>query len=574
MARYSKESIERLRDALDIIDLIGRYVTLKRSGASYKGLCPFHEEKTPSFVVNPVTRRFHCFGCGAHGDPLHFIMHHENIDFKHAVEFLAERYGIQLDMVAGEEKGVPKKRLKDLLEEAKSFFHAMLLYAEEAQEAREYLAKRGFSLSFVQSFGVGYACGQLKRYLISLGYNEVEIREAGLLHSSGRDFFSERITFPILDSMGSTIGFSARKWKEETFGGKYINTQETALFKKSKILFGLFYSKKKMMQSRTACLVEGQLDALRLIEAGFDYTVATLGTAFGQSHVDQLKGIGVEEVYLAFDQDDAGRESSEKAGELLMGRGLMVRVVEFANYKDPDELLLQQGRSAFFYALSHAKEYVPFLVDSERQKRDWKVPQNKDRAIRKIANRIRQWPSPVLVHESLKQLAELTEVPEKFLQVGEKVAPAAFVRPVSLPTVPSEMVGELELIRWLVFVGNEKQEIFQYCKENLTPEELAYAAPKKLYAHILESYTKGEIVDSMNILSECDTEEVEELYQKIMSRPQDEKKAMQIVQELVQKIKQHHWLKKREAILKAMEDPERTEDERLELARKYSLLKA
>jgi len=258
----------------------------------------------------------------------------------------------------------------------------------------------------------------------------------------------------------------------------------------------------------------------------------------------------------------------------LMGRGLMVRVVEFATHKDPDELLTQQGKIAFFYALSHAKEYVPFLVDSEQRSSDWKVPQNKDRAIRKIANRIRQWPSPVLVHESLKQLAELAEVPEKFLQVGEKVAPAAFVRPVSLPTMPSEMVGELELIRWLVFVGNEKQEIFEYCSENLTPEELTHEAPKKLYAHILESYTKGEIVDSMNILSECDTEEIEELYQKIMSRPQDEKKAMQIVQELVQKIKQHHWLKKREAILKAMEDPERTEDERMELAREYSLLKS
>ena len=269
--RFTKESIQRLREAVDIIDLISRYVPLKRSGTAWKGHCPFHDEKTPSFTVNKASRHYHCFGCGAHGDAVAFLMEHERFEFKQALEFLSERFGIPLELEQGDvdEKGASRGRLKGVNEAASRFFHAYLLHADEAEGARVYLSKRRFSLSFLQAFSIGYAPathGLLPRHLKSLGFTEEEMVQAGLLSKHDgrvREFFSERITFPILDAIGNTIGFSARKWREETFGGKYINTSETPLFKKSRVLFGLFYSKKRMMKDRIACLVEGQVDALR-----------------------------------------------------------------------------------------------------------------------------------------------------------------------------------------------------------------------------------------------------------------------------------------------------------------------
>lgn len=321
MAIYSKESLERLRQKIDLGEVISSYVSMQRSGASYKALCPFHEEKTPSFLIHKGDSHYHCFGCGAHGDAISFLMEYAKMTFVEALESLAERFQVSLEKVEEEEKGPDKKKLKQVLERASVFYRFFLLHSDEGKIALQYLYKRDIDLAFIERFEIGYAPKQgdmLYKLLKAEGFPDEDLQLAGLyLPSRRKDFFTERITFPIRDRMGAVIGFSARKFKEETFGGKYINTSETPLFKKSQVLFGFCYSRHRMAKERKAIVVEGQIDALRLIFEGFDFTVAGQGTAFGDGHVKELLGLGVQQVYLAFDGDRAGKEAAVKVGDLF-----------------------------------------------------------------------------------------------------------------------------------------------------------------------------------------------------------------------------------------------------------------
>ncbi len=584
MARFTKESVQRLREAVDIVDLITRYVPLKRAGTTFKGLCPFHDEKTPSFTVNKASRHFHCFGCGAHGDAVAFLMQHERFEFKQALEFLSERFGVALEAEIGDvdEKGASKARLRQVNEAAGRFFHAFLLHADEAEGARGYLAKRGFSLAFLQAFLIGYAPqhqGALRKFLQSSGFSEEEMEQAGLLsrHDNRvREFFSERITFPILDAIGHTIGFSARKWREETYGGKYINTHETQLFKKSRVLFGLFYSKKRMMKDRIACIVEGQVDALRLVEAGFDFTVASLGTAFGIPHVEQLKAMGVEEVYLTFDQDEAGLLSAEKAGHLLMKKGIGVRVVLFSDAKDPDELLQKKGKGAFFQALTGAMDYLPFLIARAKASNNWSSPREKDKAVRLIEEKIREWENPILVYETLKQLSSLAGVPESLLNIGAAPSVTA-MNPHPLPAFHTEateadLMLELDLVRWLVFAGPESEQLVQCCRIHLESDDFSHEVPRQLFCLALERLQRGERPDFMSFAGDVDIESVSAAFKTLLLRRQRIEKALPMASESMKKIKERNWLKKREEIRKKMEDPAISEDELIQLAHRFDEL--
>jgi DNA primase len=311
MPLYTKESLEKLREKIDLFEVISSHVEFKKQGASYKALCPFHEEKTPSFMMQRGDKHYHCFGCGAHGDAIQFIMHHLRVSFGEAVESLAEKFNSPLVLVdKKEERGVDKGLLREALEIASLFYHFYLLHSEEGREALEYLERRGISLPFIERFEVGLAPqtpGLFRKVMNSRRIDEEVLLGAGLIGKEGRqDFFRDRITFPIKNAMGSVIGFSARKYKEKTFGGKYINTPETALFKKSRTLFGLHFSRERIAKERKAIIVEGQIDCLKLIEAGFNYTVASLGTAFGSEHVQDLHNLGCLQALLLFDGDEAG----------------------------------------------------------------------------------------------------------------------------------------------------------------------------------------------------------------------------------------------------------------------------
>jgi DNA primase len=582
MSRFTKESVQRLREAVDIVDLISRYVPLKKAGGLYKACCPFHDEKTPSFTVHKATSHYHCFGCGAHGDAVAFLMNYERLGFIQALEFLSERFNVQLDTEhEDKEFEVSRGRLKRILEASNQFFHTMLLFSDVASCARGYLAKRGLSLRLLEAFRIGYAPdGALRNFLHGEGFTDKEMELAGLLsvrEGKKREFFSDRITFPILDVMGSTIGFSARKYKEETFGGKYINSPETILFKKSRVLFGIFHSKKRMAKERIACVVEGQLDALRLIEAGFDFTVATLGTAFGPAHVDQLRGIGVEEVYLAFDQDEPGKISTEKSGDLLMKKGIDVRVVRYEEAKDPDELLSCFGKTAFFEALTKSTGYLEFLVDRAKKQRDFSSPVEKDRAVKAIVEGIMGWENELLRYEALKKLSRLADIPESVLNIGQAPSITSSERKVEI--VPLKQSNEnlsleIDLLRWLTCSDKDRSAIMQLCDTYIVPEDFSSDVTRKLYSLCMEQLRVGQEVDFLHLAPEFDPEAIGEILKELLLKKPVPGKLLPFATAAITKIKERNWLNERETIRKKMEQPGVGEEELMALAEQFDLKKA
>ena len=462
MRFYTKESLETLRDRVDLVEVIGSHVDLKRSGASFKGLCPFHDEKSPSFTLQRGDRHFHCFGCGAHGDAIQFLTQHVRLSFSDAVENLAARFHVKLEKVDGVEgeEGPPKQELKRALELATEFFQFHLLHSAEGKRAREYLQGRGIDETFIEAFDIGWAPergGMLRSWL---GHKKVSgevMQAAGLVNRGNRDFFSGRIQFPIKDVAGAVIGFSGRKIREETFGGKYINTPETPLFKKSKVLFGLDQSRKRIAKERQAVIVEGQLDCLRLIYAGLNFTVAGQGTAFGEGHARELIHLGVQKVFLALDADPAGLEAAVKIGNLFQKAGVEVRVVELPKGDDPDSFLKREGAFAFLRRLEESGGYLPFVVRQESRAFDSQTPSGKASLVAKIADQIKKWDSPLMVHESLRHLAELTQVPEEFVGVGEILARNPLVRRCGVAgqtEINPDKILEGDLICWLIYGGH------------------------------------------------------------------------------------------------------------------------
>ena len=344
------------------------------------------------------------------------------------------------------------------------------------------------------------------------------------------------------------------------------------MFKKAKTFFGLFYSKKRIIKEGLACIVEGQLDALKLIEAGFDYTVATLGTAFNIAHVEYLRALGTSEVLVAFDQDEAGVQSAIKAGQLLMKKGIGVKIVTFKGAKDPDELLQKFGKTAWYQAVIEAKEYIPFLIEREKKSPNWNTPVYKDRSVRQIAEAVREWENPIHVFETLKQLSSLAQVPPELLvtqPAGEvKVPPPS---PVPDEKNDRDLLMELDVIRWMV--SSENPEVVELCQRNLMPIDFAYPMTRQLFCKSLEALTENRRVDFLHFAEEADIDSVGPMLQSILSLPLKPEKAIETVRMVIGNIKQRNHLKAREHICQKMKEAANDEEALVRLAKEYDELK-
>ena len=573
MPFFTNESLENLRQRVDIVEVISQYVDLKRAGATYKALCPFHDEKTPSFVVQRGDAHYHCFGCGAHGDSIQFLMEYQKMSFFDSVEHLAQRFNVILEKIEGSEEGsgISKKAMKEALEEANGFFQCMLLYTEEGHQALKYLYDRGLDEEFVQRFELGLAPsqnGMLQRTLRDKGFKNDVIKEAGIVNNSGRDFFFSRITFPIKDATGSVIGFSARKYNEDTFGGKYINTVETPLFKKSSTLFGLNYCRRRIAKERHAIIVEGQVDALKLIQAGFNITVAALGTAFGEGHVRQLVNLGVSTVYLAMDGDDAGNDAVNKVGDFFQKIGVGVRVLQMPSGADPDTILMKGGVAAFAKLLKESVDYLAFLVSYLSKKMDTRSPAGKQELVHTIARKIRAWEDPVMVHESLRRLAYLTKVPEKLVGVGQEYVPQILVRKTANAgsfVVDPDRILESDLLRWLLMSGGDSKRFIDIAKEHITPADFLIPICRKVYQHCLEkpdllslAISDSEIQDFLNDLSK-----------KMINKERAEKHFIEVIQSILDR----NWMRRCEDVRIKIISGRNSDEEASELLRQFSQMK-
>lgn len=582
---FTKDSLETLRQRIDLAEVLSAHLNLQRAGSSYKALCPFHEEKTPSFILQKGDSHYHCFGCGAHGDAIAFLMSHVKMGFVEAVESLADRFQVTLEKMGGDqgEKIPSKAQLKQALELASKLYHYLLLHSSEGQVALQYLYRRGLDLGFIRRFQVGYApkyMGILMRYLSEMGIPEKIQEEAGLIlntqNGMRRDFFSDRITFPIRDPLGACIGFSARKFKEETFGGKYINTPETVLFKKSRILFGLSYCRSRIAKEAQAIIVEGQIDCLRLIDAGFDYTVAGQGTAFGEDHVKELLNLGVSRVYLALDADEAGMAAAVKIGHFFQKKGVEVLVVPLPEKSDPDSLLTDFGPEYFSSLLKNSKDYLNFLFSYLSKGVDLSSPSKKNEVVSAIVEKIKQWEMPVMVHESLKKLAEISQVPEAALGIGQISLPDLFIKrnaSVKIQEIDPNRILEGDFIRWLILASPQNPKLVAIAKENISVEHLCVPAASRLYREFLNAHEENRPCDVLILGSCLENEEDQKLLTEIMQRKINLLKAEEGFKETVRKILIRKWMDEREAIRSKLQGGTLSDEEALDLARQFDAIK-
>lgn len=361
---FSRETVAAVKQQADIVQIVGEKVSLAPSGANFKGLCPFHSEKSPSFMVNPQRGMYHCFGCGAGGSVIDFLMAYENITFPEAVTTLAQRLGIALEQGA---PSAPASRAQELLHEAEGVYHETLLHLPEGEPARRYLRARGFEEDAWAAFKMGYARDGwqgLTDIANAKGFGLEDQLASGLIkQSSGGntyDMLRKRVVFPIRDARGGCIAFGGRSIDAED-SPKYLNTPETRLYHKSQVLFGLAEGRETLRKSRRAILAEGYLDVIRMHMAGFSEALATCGTALTPDHLTLLER-HADQVLLVFDGDDAGVKAALRSAPLFLNHGIEARVVTLPDGLDPDDFIVQRGADAFAQALEAATPILEYTV--------------------------------------------------------------------------------------------------------------------------------------------------------------------------------------------------------------------
>lgn len=380
---FSQDFIDRLKYANRIEDVMGNYVSLKRSGSSLKCLCPFHSERTPSCTVYPETDSFYCFGCGAGGDVVTFIMKIENLDYYEAIKLLAEKSGIPMpeDERFGNSAELKKKRLYEMNKQAARFFYSNLK-TPEGKKGLSYLLGRGLKPETIKKFGLGVALDKwsaLKDHLLSLGFYENELVEASLLgkSSQGRtyDFFKNRVMFPFFDLRGNVIAFGGRRL-DETDSRKYLNSRETQIFKKNKTLFALNFAKESSIKKKQLLLCEGNLDVISLHQAGFNNAVATCGTAITPDHA-RIMHQYCDEVVICYDSDEAGQKASNKAINILSEVGIKSKVIKMEGAKDPDEFINKFGSAKFQKLIEKSQGAILYELSKAKNGLDLKNPLDK-----------------------------------------------------------------------------------------------------------------------------------------------------------------------------------------------------
>jgi len=462
---------DQVKENLSITEVVSTYIRLEKSGAQYRARCPFHNERTPSFYVSPERKSFHCFGCQTHGDIFTFVEKIENIPFVEALKILADRAGV---ILTTQEKSKEESRLISLLKDATEHFEQNF---KKSPEAREYILGRGITEETVSTFHIGYAKNEwrdLFMYLAQKGYQPEEMMEAGLVieakddHGKTKgwyDRFRGRIMFPIRNVSGATVGYSGRimpSLVDPTVAqGKYVNTPETPLYHKSKILFGYDTAKKIMAEQKKVVVVEGQMDLCMSYQAGVHNTVAVSGTAFTDEHIHIIKRF-CDTVILSFDSDSAGQSALKKTGLLCLLGGIDVYVVGDTGMKDPADLIKDDPHK-WLHALEKKKHIVDMLTSSVIQEEKDERERGK-KIVRDVLPFVRAIQSPIDRAHFIRLISQKTSIPESTLteEVSQGIlntedVVVAYEESASLP---SKDRLEKEIIAYAILTGKDTNELF------------------------------------------------------------------------------------------------------------------
>jgi DNA primase len=506
------ELLEKIKDNSDIVNIISDYVSLKKSGSNYIGLCPFHNEKTPSFTVSESKQLFHCFGCGEGGDVLTFIMKKENLDFIDAVQLLADKLGIDVEQNNVNEK-VNKERLKtfEINKKAARYFFNNLM---KNKYALSYLAKRKISVKAIRQFGLGFSLDSwdsLYNYLKGDSYSDEEIEKTGLIIKSNKnnsyyDRFRNRIIFPIIDTKGNILGFGGRVLDNTM--PKYLNSPDTVVFNKGNHLYGLNLLNRYSNRKRIL-LVEGYMDVISLFSRGINYSVASLGTAFTERQSKLIKRYG-EEIYICYDSDTAGIKATLKAIEIMHKIDVKPRIISLPNGMDPDDYVKNYGLVEFESLFAKSLNHIEFKVQNIKKKYDLEKLDDKIKFTKEVAKIIKDIKSPIEQDGYINRISNETGISKdaiekeirgnnyynnKFNKDTKYLKPS--IKPVETLLPSANDTAEIDLLKFMI----KEKDYFEYILKSLKVDDFETEEAKNIMNELEIMYQDDDLIDEKVLIN-------------------------------------------------------------------------
>lgn len=509
MGQIPGHVIDEVRRRADIVEVVSSYIPLKKAGANYRALCPFHQEKSPSFNVNPQRQIFHCFGCGEGGNVITFVMKREGLSFPEAVKSLAGRYGIDVPEERDKKAGDNDETYSALMA-AQDFYHQRLLREPASSPARAYLDKRGLTPAIVEKFKLGYSPPEwdaLFSHLSGKGFAEPALEKAGLCKLSSRgtwiDRFRNRIMFPICDPTGRPVGFGARVLGDAEPGEpKYLNSPETPIYIKNRALYGYHLAKETARKENLIFVVEGYMDVIALHKAGVENCVACAGTSLTPGQADMVRRV-CERVVALFDSDTAGAQAARRAGPILIERGLKTRAMTLRGFKDPDEFLSARGAKEFVEQAANAPTFHEFLIDMTLSSANLADVESKMSAVREIIPFIRALDDEVEKSHYARMLSDRASIDYQALvrEITKGTSPSA--QPSRVPLKPAAQRKQAPAHRAeRAFLGvlMAHPALLDKLIEQISPDDFSDPVLKSVYDTILEAHGKGatQAADMLN----------------------------------------------------------------------------
>lgn len=576
MVRYSEELIDEIKNSNDIVDVISQYVILKRSGRNFFGLCPFHKEKSPSFSVSPDKQIFHCFGCGAGGNVIHFVSKIENADFKEAISILANRAGIELPTLNNYEDNktaMLKTKVYEINQIAAEFYHHNL-YRPTSKTAQEYIKKRKLDNKTLKSFLIGYSGNydELYKILKQKGYKEEEILASSLVNKTddGKyiDRFRKRVMFPIQDIRNKVIAFGGRVLDDSK--PKYINSPENIVYSKGRHLFGLNVAKKSDLKN--IIIVEGYMDAISLYQRGITNVVASLGTALTEAQGRLLRRYS-ERVTIGYDSDGAGQAATLRGLEILQNIGCDVRILQISGAKDPDEYVIKYGPERFLKCVEQAISLVEFKVKMLKQNLNLENINDKIKFLNEVAKILANVTNSIERELYIEKIAAEYKVSKESIygevnkliyakNTGEKILEKPIIKKEVKKEKPKKdeaIVKRENLIIYLLI--NYPQESYSKIKNIVLEQDIKLEANQKIFKKMYEEIEKGNI--NIDILNCFEEEDIINHISAIMSYDFEISDLNKCIEDIANTYEKEKLINRRQEILESLKNAQNLSSEEL-----------
>lgn len=564
MGFISKETIDAVNNTVDIVSVIGEYTKLTSRGNDWWGCCPFHGEKTASFHVDADKKFYHCFGCGAGGNVIKFIMEQEKLSFSDSVEFLAKKSGIEVKYENGykPDNQDPKfKQIEDYIElysRTGSMFHYLLTETEQGKDALKYITGRGLTEATIEKFKLGYAPKErrwLKDFLLKKNFSKDFLEKSGLFSKKYPDiaFFSNRLIFPIFNRQGQIVAFGGRQLDNDPNSPKYLNSGDLIQYRKGETLYAFNFAKKAIKENKKVIFCEGYMDCIAYHQCGIEYAVAPLGTALTEDQIRIIKPF-VEEVLLSFDADGAGQKATLRAIYMLRKESITVRVIQIQGGKDPAELMLNFGKEILTSAVSNAKLDSDFLLSKLGREYPIDTPEGKIRASLEYFSYLDSLQSDILRESCLEQMCQAFKLKPEAVKRDYKNRDQARNRlnirqPDKKDSQPIKRSVELGCMLAVIADLNK----YKLIRSELSPDDFDDSFARQLFS-ILEECLKKDSLTLSAILSRCDDSRLSNMITASLSGGEYSKNTELTIQDAIKRIKKRSLEKQRDKIMERIKE--------------------